>query len=60
MATFEAGNAVPPSAIEQISSTFMWPVFAANNAAQSAGATGSSTPTKQLSNTSDYTRKKTK
>ena len=60
MATFEAGTAIPPNATDQISSTFMWPTFTGSNAAITSGATGSSTPTRQISNTTEYVRKKSK
>lgn len=59
MATFEGGTAIPPSATEQISGTFMWPLFDATTAI--AGASANAIPTKQLSSiNSEYTRKKTR
>ena len=56
MATFEAGTAVPPNATDPASSTFLWPMFFGH----SASPVVSSTQTKQISDTSEYTRKKMK
>ena len=61
MAPFEGGTAVPPSATDPASGTFMWPVFNAVMAASTAGVTGNVTPTSQISSTTDeYKRKKTR